>query len=167
MKLKTFVLLVVLLPFVRTAKANDVADRRTFAQSLSKQIIRSGIKKVYVADFTDGTGNQFILGRFFAGTFSSMLEESSGFTVVSRINAHRFLSKSGRADQDVAIPDVLAKLVSEMGPDAILWGTVSVNQGLATIDVTMRDVSGKDLPSAIRGAIEWRTASGLGGNSSR
>jgi len=143
--LRFVILLACLLALVTTGNANDVADRRSFAQSLSKEIVRSGIKKVYVADFTDESGNQFILGRFFAGTISGMLEERSEFAVVNRINAHRFLSKSGRADQDVAIPDVLAKLVSEMGPDAILWGKVSVNQGVATIHVTLRDVSGKDL----------------------
>jgi TonB family protein len=145
MKPQTFVLLVGLLALVRPANANDVADRRNFAQSLSKQVVRSGIKKVYVADFTDGSGNQFILGSFFAGTFSAMLEESSGFTVVSRINAHRYLNSSGQADQDIATPGVLAKLVSAMGPDAILCGKVAVNQGIATIDVAMRDVAGKDL----------------------
>jgi TonB family protein len=145
MKLRTLVLLVGLLALVRPAIANDVADRRNFAQSLSKQVIRSGIKKVYVADFTDGSGNKFILGKFFAGTFSGMLEDSSGFTVVSRIEVHRYLNKSGQADQDVTAPGVLPKLVSEMGPDAILWGKVSVNQGVATTDVEMRDVSGKDL----------------------
>jgi TonB family protein len=145
MKSRTLVLLIGLLALVRPANANDVADRRSFAQSLSKQIIRLGIKKVYVVDFTDGSDNQFILGRFFAGTFSEMLDESSGFTVVSRINAHRYLSKSGRTDQDLAAPEVLANLVSEMGPDGILRGKVVVNQGIATVEVTMRDVAGKDL----------------------
>jgi hypothetical protein len=72
MKLRTLVLFVGLLALVRPADANDVADRRSFAQSLSKQIIRSGIKKVYLADFTDGSGSQFILGRFFAATFSGI-----------------------------------------------------------------------------------------------
>jgi TonB family protein len=145
MTLKSVLFLMCFVGVVRAANADDVAQRRSFVERLAKDITRSGVKKVYVADFTDGSGKQFILGRFFAGTFSGMLEESSGFTVVSRINAHRYLSKSGRTDQDLAVPDVLAKLVSDMGADAILWGKVSVNQGVATIDVMMRDVSGKHL----------------------
>jgi hypothetical protein len=40
---------------------------------------------------------------------------------------------------------VLAKLVSDIGADGILWGKVSVNQNVATIDLVMRDPLGKEL----------------------
>jgi len=145
-RVRAVVSLACLLLLGRAANADIVAERRGFVQNLADDITRLGVKKVYVPDFTDGSGRPFILGRFFGGTFSEMLGESTkGFAVLNRVEAHRYLSKSGRTDQDLTAPDVLAKLVSDMGAEAILWGKVSVNQDVATIDMAIRDPSGKQL----------------------
>jgi TonB family protein len=146
MNLRGVVLLTCVLAFAQEANANVVDARRAFVQELAKDVTRSKVKKVYVLDFTNESGRFSILGRFFAATFAGMLgEDATGFVVLDRVQVRRSLSKTGRTDQELAGPDVLAKLVSDIGADGILWGKVSVNQSVATIDLVMRDPSGKDL----------------------
>jgi TonB family protein len=146
MKLRGVALLACVLAFARGANANVVDERRAFAQELAKDVAQRGLQKLYVPDFTDESGRPFVLGRFFAATFAQMLgENAKGFVVLDRVDVHRYLSKSERKGQNLTDPDVFAKLVSDMGPDGILWGKVSVNQDLATIDVVMRNLSGKEL----------------------
>jgi hypothetical protein len=123
MKVRLLVLLACVPAVAQAAIGDVVAERRAFAQELAKDVAHSGVKKVYVPDFTDGSGARSVLGRFFAATFAEMLgQAAAGFVVVSRVQVHRYLSKSGRTDQDLAGAEVLAKLVSDLGPEAILWG---------------------------------------------
>jgi TonB family protein len=147
MKVRLLVLLACVLAVATAAIGDVVAERRAFALVLTKDVARSRVKKVYVPDFTDGSGGRSVLGRFFAATFAEMLGKDAppGLVVVSRVQVHRYLSKSGRTDQDLGRAEVLAKLVSDLGPEAILWGKVLVNQDMATIDLVMRDPSGKKL----------------------
>ena len=146
MSLRGVVLLAGVLTFAQGANKNVVDGRRAFVQELAKDAEQSKVKKVYVPDFTEESGRFSILGRFFAATFAGMLaKEAMWFVVVDRVEVHRNLSNSGRTDQDLAGPDVLAKLVSDIGADGILWGKISVNQNVATIDLVMRDPSGKEL----------------------
>jgi hypothetical protein len=105
-----------------------------------------GLRKIYLPDFTDTSGRQIILGRFFAATFSKLLNDNArDFAVISRIDLHRYLANSGWTDHDLSTADVLSKLVSHFSPDAILWGSVSANQDAATIDLIVRDPLGKEL----------------------
>lgn len=102
--------------------------------------------KIYLPDFTDTSGRQITLGRFFAGTFSKLLDDNSrDFAFISRVDVHRYLAKSGWTDRDLSTADVLAKVASEFSPDAIVWGSVSVNEDVATTDLIVRDPSGKEL----------------------
>jgi TonB family protein len=108
--------------------------------------VQPGLRRIYIPDFTDSSGRQVALGWYFAATFSALLNDNAkGFAVVSRVDVHRYLGKSGRTDRDVSTPNVLAKLVTDFNLDAILWGSVSVNQDVATIILTMRDPLGKEL----------------------
>jgi TonB family protein len=140
------IVLVCVLALTATAKADDVEKRKAFAQQLTKDIARSGLRKIYVTDFTDSSGKQAALDRWFAGTFSQLLSDNAkGFVVISRVDVHRYLAKGGWTDRDLSTPDVLGKLVSGFDPDAIVWGTVSVNQHAATISLILRDPLGKEL----------------------
>jgi TonB family protein len=145
-KVRGLVVLACVLALARTARPDALEQRKTFAQQLTKNIARSGLHKIYLPDFTDTSGRQIILGRFFAGTFSKLLDDNPGdFAVIGRINVHRYLAKSGWTDRDLSTADVLAKLASEFSPDAIVWGSVSVNQDVATMGLIVRDPLGKEL----------------------
>jgi TonB family protein len=145
-KVRGLVVLACVLALAGTARADVVENRKAFAQQLTKDIARSGLHKIYIPDFTDSSGKQSALGQWFAGTFSQLLsDDAKSFAVISRVDVHRYLAKSGWTDRDLSTADVLAKLASGFGPDAILWGTISVNQDVATIDLTIRDPLGKEL----------------------
>jgi TonB family protein len=146
MNLRGTMLLVCVLAFAQQTNADVVHARRAFVQELCNDVWQSKVQKVYVPDFTDESGKFSSLGRFFAATFAKMLDEASmGFAVVDRVQVRRNLNKTGRTDQEPADPDLLTKLVSDMGGDAILWGKVSMNRNVATINLVMRTPSGKDL----------------------
>jgi TonB family protein len=129
------------------ARADDVSDKRkAAAQQLATDIARSAVHRIYVPDFRDASGREVVLWRFFAATFSELLSDNTkNFAVVSRIDAHRYLAKSGRTDRDFSTPEVLAKFASDLGPDGILWGRVSLGQDSITIDFILRDPLGKEL----------------------
>jgi TonB family protein len=140
------IFLVGVLALAGGVRSDEFEKRKIFAQQLSKDIAQSGLRKIYIPDFTDSSGRQVAFGWYFAADFSSLLnDDPNGFAVVSRVDAHRYLGKIARSDHDLSTPSILAKLVSEFGLDAILWGSVSVNQEVATINLTMRDPSGKEL----------------------
>jgi TonB family protein len=145
-KIRVLIFLVGVLALAGNARCADREKRKIFAQQLTKDIVQPGLRKIYVPDFTDSSGRQVALGWYFAATFSALLDDNAkGFAVVSRVDVHRYLGKSGRTDHDLSTPDVLAKLVSDFGLDAILCGSLSVNQEVATINLTMRDPLGKEL----------------------
>jgi hypothetical protein len=113
---------------------------------LQQKVSGLALHNVYVADFTDALGKQNPVGRFYAASFSKLLaDDSKAFSVVQRNAVHRFLSGSGWTDRDLAKSDVLAKVVSEFSPDAILWGTLSSSGDKLTIDFVARDPSDKQL----------------------
>jgi TonB family protein len=129
-----------------SAKADYAAARKKFAEQLQQNISRSGLHKIYVPDFTEGSGRQTIIGRFYAASFSKLLaDKSKGFSVIPRDDAHRSLSMNGWTDGDLSKNEVLAMLVSNFRSDAILWGTFSVNLDKLTIDFVARDPSGKEI----------------------
>jgi len=145
-KARGLIVLACVLALAGTVRADDIEKRKAFTQQLAKDIIRLGRRKIYLPDFTDTSGRQIILGRFFAATFSKLLNDNArDFAVISRIDLHRYLVKSGWTDHDLSTADVLAKLTSDFSPDAILWGSVSVNQDAAMIDLIARDPLGKEL----------------------
>jgi hypothetical protein len=146
MNLRGTMLLVCVLAFAQQANADVVHARRAFVQELCNDVWQSKVQKVYEGKLARLVGKVGNVGRFFAATFAEMLDEAAmEFAVVDRVQVRRNLSKTGRTDQEPTDPDALAKLVSEMGAGAILWGKVSVNQNVVTINLVMRTPSGKEL----------------------
>ncbi len=146
MNARAIALITCLLVFAHPLPADIVASRKAFVRQLDNDVIQSKVQKIYVSDFTDESGKLSILGRFFAAIFAQELEEGAmGFTVVDRGKVRRSLIDSGRDDRQPPDPAAIAKLVSDMGADAILWGTISVNGNAATIDIVMRTLAGKEL----------------------
>src|SRR5882724_7928264 len=124
-----------------TMSLTEGASRRASRNRLSNQ----GLKRsTSPTSRTDQETSSF-WEDFSRALFRECSKKAVGLQSSAGINAHRYLSKAGQTDQDLTAPDVRTKLASEMEPDAILWGKVSVNQGVAMIDVVMRGVSGKDL----------------------
>jgi TonB family protein len=129
------------------AQADDLSDKRkAAAQLLATEIARSPVHRIYVPDFTDASESETIRWRFFAATFSELLSgNTKNFGVLSRIDAHRYLGKTGHTDRDLSTAEALAKFASDLGIDGILWGRVSLNQDSLTIDFILRDPQGKEL----------------------
>jgi TonB family protein len=129
------------------AQADEVSDKRkAAAQKLATDIARSAVHRVYAPDLTDASGRETILWRFFAATFSELLSDNANnFAVVKRVDAHRYLARSGQTDRDLSTAEVLAKFAYDLGTDGILWGKVSLNQDLLTIDFILRDPQGREL----------------------
>lgn len=130
-----------------TVKADGPKDRKALAQELTKDIVRSGVRRIYFPDLMDASDRQVVSGRFFAADFARLVNEraKSTFVVVSRVEVHKYLAKSGLTDHDLSTDQIRAQLVSNFGLDAILSGTIAVNQGGVTIDLIGRDPSGKEL----------------------
>lgn len=123
-----------------------VAARKAFVREIDKVAVQSKVTKIYVSDFTDDSGKFSFLGRFYAATFSGMLEEGAmGFAVVDRADVRRRLGESGPVDQHAVDPAAMAKLVSEMGADAIVSGTTVINGNAVTLNVVVRTQAGKEL----------------------
>jgi TonB family protein len=148
MNLRTAPLLACLLAFAYPSNTDFVAARKTFVRELDKVAVQSKVTKIYVSDFTDASGKFSYLGRFFAATFAQLLDEGAmGFTVIDRAQVRRSLSNAGQTDRQPADPDALAKVISDVGADAVVSGTVALNGDVATLNVVMRTPSGKDLAS--------------------
>ncbi len=148
MNIRVSVLIACLLTLTGIVRANDdlAKKRKSAAQQMVKDIGRLALHKIYVPNFSDTSGRQSDAGFYFAASFSNLLsEKQEGFVVISRIDAHRYLHKSGWTDSDLSNAGVLSKLISEFGPDGILWGTVSSSQNEFTIDFTLCDPLGKEL----------------------
>ena len=147
--LKKFLILVSLacvFASIGSAETDYGKARKKFARQLRQNISGLSLHNVYVPDFTDPSGKQNPVARFYAASFSKLLaDDSKAFSVVQRNNVHRFLSESGWTDRDLAKSDVLAKVVSKFSPDAILWGMLSTNGDKLTIDFVARDPSNKEL----------------------
>ena len=140
------VFLISFLSLSGTGRADDFENKKAFAEQLTNDIVRSGLRKIYVPDFTDSLAGRVTLGRYFAASVSTLLNDNAkGFAVASRVEVHRYLRASGRTDRDLSTPDVLAKLMSDLGLDAILWGSISMNRDEVTINLVARNSLGKEL----------------------
>jgi TonB family protein len=141
------IVLACMLLLMATARADRPKDRKAYAQELTKDIAQSGVRRIYFPDLMDASERQVVSGRYFAANFSRLVNEKAknAFVVVSRIEVHKYLAKSGLTDHDLSTDAIRAKLASDFGLDAILSGTITVNQGVASIDLIGRDPSGKEL----------------------
>jgi hypothetical protein len=116
------------------------------ADQLSSEIARLSLRRVYVSDFLDASGQRTPTGAYFAAAFSKLLRQPPhDFTIISRFNAHKFLDDSGWTDRDLSNPGVLAKFTSAFNPDAFLSGTVVPDNRSVSIDLVLTDLAGKEL----------------------
>jgi hypothetical protein len=60
-RIRGLAVLACVLALARTARPDDLETRKTFAQQLTKDIARSGLRKIYIPEFTDISGRQVIL----------------------------------------------------------------------------------------------------------
>lgn len=139
--------LVGLLLFGATCSADGPRDRRAFAeQVLATEIARANLRKIYFPDFVDSSGSLSMIGRQFAASLSKLVaNKAKAFTVVSRPEAHKYLAKNGWTDHDLSSSGVLAKFSSDFHVDAIIWGSVSVDQGVVLVNLTARNPLWKDI----------------------
>jgi hypothetical protein len=129
-----------------TRAVNLENDRKHAAEQLALEIRRMAVHHIYVQDFLDTNGQRAPTGVFFAATFSKYLNEfASDFSVISRVEAHKFLDHSGWTDNDLSTNAVFAKFTSEFKPDAILHGIVSLQDGKYSIEFAGQDLTGKEL----------------------
>jgi len=83
-------------------------------------------------------------GAYFAANFAQLLgRDSKSFTVLSRVDAHRYLVENHWTDCDLARPEILQKFVDALDVDALLAGNVQSEKNYFHIDLILRDVSGK------------------------
>jgi TonB family protein len=145
--LRVLVFVACLLTLVGAGRAdNSVKKRNSAARQMDKDLTRLALHKVYVPDFVDTSGRRTGLGCYFGAVFSKLIgENAKNFTIVSRIDVHRYLDKNGLSDSDLSNADVVSKLVSEFSLDGILSGTISTDKDTYTIDFTVRDLSGKEM----------------------
>jgi len=134
-----------LLPYFVEAQQGQ-GLRKPTAEQISSEITRLALRRVYVSDFLDSSGQRTPAGAYFAAAFSKLLlQPARGFTIVSRFNAHKFLDDSGWTDQDLSKPDVLAKFNAAFNPDGFLSGTIVPSNHSVSIDLVLADLAGKEL----------------------
>jgi TonB family protein len=126
--------------------ANLEKDRKNATEHLVSEIRRLSLHRIYVQDFLETNGKRTPAGVLYAATFSKRLNKlASDFSVISRVEAHKFLDHSGWTDKDLAASEVFTRFTSEFKPDTILHGTVSLQNGIYSIEFVAQDLSGKEL----------------------
>src|SRR5579863_2584991 len=93
MRLRPILLLAALslLPYFVNAQQGQ-GLRKPTAEQISTEITRLSLRRVYVSDFLDSSGQRTAPGAYFAAAFSKLLRQPArDFTIISRFNAHKFL----------------------------------------------------------------------------
>src|SRR5277367_754586 len=166
--LRILTIVLCLMIFAGNGRADDAArasaeNRKHAAHAMYDELASLPLRKIYVADFVDASGKRTGLGCYLAATFSKLLsDDAKTLAILSRIEAHKYLKRSGWTESDLSKPEVASKLASEFAVDGILSAVVSLNQDIYIIDFTARDLSGKELfhqqyrhvaDAAVRGII--------------
>jgi TonB family protein len=127
-----------------TVHATESVDNRaSTAQTLSDGVSHLKFHKVYVPDFCDSSSRPDGPGAYFAANFSFLLgHNSKDFTVLSRVDGHRYLIQNHWNDCDLARPEILQKFVAALDVDALLTGSVQSEKNYFHVDLLLRDVSG-------------------------
>ncbi len=127
--------------------ANDPSDTqklaaREFCQSLAK----IPVHKLYVANFLDSSKKSSALGRYVAASYSKMLsDQTKEVTFVNRADAQTILDDNKWLDGDLLNPKTAKEFAAEAGVDAVVWGVIETGTTDYTVDLTVRDPSGRDL----------------------
>jgi TonB family protein len=134
--------------FLLTASLAPSAEtpdgRASMAQQLADAISHNGVHTLYVPDFCDSNSQPSGPGAYFAAVFSAMLQKrSKDFTVLSRVEVHRFLLQKQWTDCDLARPQILSQFAAALGGDAILTGLVTPEKNYFNVDLILRDGLGE------------------------
>jgi hypothetical protein len=145
LRLQILVLLLALLPLTVGAIENP-ESRKSFAHKMSRDFSRLGLQHVYLPDSCDASGHPNGTDAFFFFTFSrSLAKEKKNPAVVSRAEAHYVLLSNGWTDCDLAKSEVLTRLASALDIDSLLFLHVSSDKGSFSVELSLRDIAGKEL----------------------
>lgn len=127
--------------------AQEIEDRRiSAANHMAKEFSGLGIHKMYVPDFCDGQSRPDDRGAFFAASFSKLLsKKAKSFSVEGRGEAHRFLQQENLTDCHLTRVEVLSRFSKQFGVDSMLFVNLSVEKDSYVVDLSLRDLSGKEL----------------------
>jgi TonB family protein len=118
--------------------------RASMAQQLADAMSHNGVHTLYVPDFCDSNSQPNGPGAYFAAVFSAMLQKrGKDFTVLSRVDVHRFLLQKQWTDCDLAKPEILSQFAAALGGDAILTGHVTPEKNYFNVDLILHDGSGQ------------------------
>jgi TonB family protein len=142
LRLSALALFVLLLPNV-THPAEISDTRASIAQELADSISHLAVHALYVPDFCDSDSRPNGPGAYFAAIFSAMLQKrGKDFTVLNRVESHRFLLQNHWTDCDLSKPEILQQSFAAFGADAVLTGLVTSEKNYFNVDLILRDSSG-------------------------
>jgi TonB family protein len=126
-------------------RSDEIANQRmSIAQKLADSMSHMRVHALYVPDFCDSNSQPNGPGAYFAAIISAMLQKrGKDFTVLSRVEAHRFLLQRQWTDCDLVKPEILQHSVATLGADAVLTGLVTTEKNYFNVDLILRDESGK------------------------
>jgi TonB family protein len=125
-------------------------DREAAAARLTQVIEQLQLHKIYVSDFLDSAGARTEKGCYFASVFSSNLtKQAKDFEVLNRITVQKLLDTAAISSGDIEKPETLSKIASTTGADAILFGVITFEKALISLDLSLREAStGKEIHRA-------------------
>lgn len=132
------------------ARCSVDKDRKATAARLAEAIEQLQVHKIYVSDFLDSTGSRTEKGCYFASVFSSNLtKESKGFEVLNRISVQKLLDTAGVSLGDLHKPEIVSKIASTTGAEAVLIGVITFQKEVISLDLSLHEAStGKELHRA-------------------
>ena len=135
------------LTIASAARADVKDDRKAVAQRISAEIASHSFKKVYVTDFLDSVSGRIDKGCFFASVFSTNLSDGKpSFTVISRIDGQRLLTKAQFLSDDLQKAESPTKAGAATGTDALVMGTFQQNVANIVLEISLREASsGKEI----------------------
>jgi TonB family protein len=121
-------------------------DRSPVVERLSKSINSAHLKRIYVPDFPDASGQPSGAGAMFAASFSKLLAtKSHKYFVQNRADAHAFLLQNNLTDYSLTDPAALSKFAAQFQLDAVLFGTAQSTNSDQVVSFSLKDLSGKEL----------------------
>ena len=121
-------------------------NRSPVVERLSKSINSAHVKRIYVPDFPDASGQPSGAGAMFAASFSKLLAtKSHKYFVQNRADAHAFLLQNNLTDYSLTDPATLSKFAAQFQLDAVLFGTAQSTNPDQVVSFSLKDLSGKEL----------------------
>jgi TolB-like protein len=135
---------------------DDAVDKELtqFADSIGKQLQKSGIKKVAVFDLTDLEGSVLGLGKFIAEqTIVNLASGTNSFSVVDRTHLTTILSEHNLSISGLIQPDNVKKFGKFSGVDVIVLGTMTPLKQTVRITAKIISTETADILGAAKGQI--------------